>query len=139
MFKTLLAVLAIALAYVCLVLLLHAPAVPPQPPLALVLVAVILLAVSIVIVRQSTRRRLLASALACLGVASLSACSTAGAQQVLTNLQGCERHYNGVVAAGMTGGNFSGSVKIDCPTSKGEMTATPAATLAPAATTTPAP
>lgn len=73
-------------------------------------------------------------ALACLAL-SLCGCSTAGAQQVLTNLQGCERHYNGVVAAGMTGGNFSGSVKIDCPTSKGEMTATPAAS--PVATPTP--
>lgn len=43
----------------------------------------------------------------------LSACGTMGGQ-VLTNLQGCHRQYDGVVSAGL-GAGFSGTVKIDCP------------------------
>lgn len=45
-----------------------------------------------------------------LGVAlALSGCAT-----VLTDLQGCERHYDGVLAGGVAGGSFSGKAKIDC-------------------------
>ena len=47
---------------------------------------------------------------------ALSGCGTTGGKAILDNLQGCERHYNGVVSAGvMQPGSFSGSVKIDCP------------------------
>lgn len=46
----------------------------------------------------------------------LAGCATADKAAILENLQGCERHYNGVVSAGVLGGaGFSGSVKIDCP------------------------
>lgn len=45
---------------------------------------------------------------------ALSGCTTGG-QAILKNIEGCERHYNGVFAAGVLGGaNFSGSAKIDC-------------------------
>lgn len=45
---------------------------------------------------------------------ALSACTTGG-QAILKNIEGCERHYNGVFAASLLGGqNFSGSAKIDC-------------------------
>jgi len=47
------------------------------------------------------------------GALVLSGCASTG-ERVLTNLQGCERHYNGVVSGGILAGSFSGSVKIDC-------------------------
>lgn len=68
-----------------------------------------------------------------LGALALSGCNTVTQQQVLTNLQGCERHYDGTVSGGMTGGQFSGTVKIDCPhTSAAAATAgiTPGAVVA---------
>lgn len=49
----------------------------------------------------------------------LSGCAAADRQAVLTNLQGCERHYLGTVNAGPLNAGFNGSVQIDCPTSKG--------------------
>lgn len=54
--------------------------------------------------------------LAAVAVLALGGCAGAGGagQQVLQNLQGCERHYEGVVSAGL-GAGFSGTVKIDCP------------------------
>lgn len=46
----------------------------------------------------------------------LTGCASGAGKAVLDNLQGCERHYNGVVAVGvLQAGSFSGSVKIDCP------------------------
>lgn len=54
----------------------------------------------------------LAISLLCLGVA-LSGCSTTGAK-VLDNLQGCERHYDGAISGGLTGGQFSGTIEIHC-------------------------
>lgn len=48
---------------------------------------------------------------------TMSGCASADTQAVLKNLQGCERHYNGVVSGGLAGAGFSGSVKIDCPPS----------------------
>jgi hypothetical protein len=60
-------------------------------------------------------KTLLVAGGACALALALSGCSTAGQQQVLTNLQGCERHYDGTISAGMTGGQFAGTVKIDCP------------------------
>lgn len=50
--------------------------------------------------------------LACL---ALAGCNTTTASAVLSNLQGCERHYDGVISGAVVGGSFSGSVKIDCP------------------------
>jgi hypothetical protein len=51
-----------------------------------------------------------------LAVLAVTGCSSTGQKALLDDLHGCERHYNGVVAAGVIGGaNFSGSVKIDCP------------------------
>jgi hypothetical protein len=44
---------------------------------------------------------------------SMSACQSTGAQ-VLENLQGCERHYDGAVSGGLTGAQFSGTIKVDC-------------------------
>ncbi len=67
-------------------------------------------------------------ALACV---SLSACSTTTSQQLLTNLQSCQRHYDGAISGGLTGGQFSGTIKVDCP-AKGDTTA-PATTTAPGA------
>lgn len=63
--------------------------------------------------------------LAACAVASvvLSGCSTTTSQQLLTNLQGCSRHYDGAVSGGLTGGQFSGTIKVDC---------TPATTAPPA-------
>lgn len=47
--------------------------------------------------------------------ALLGACSTTTTGHLLDNLSNdCERHYDGAVSAGMTGGQFSGTVKIDC-------------------------
>lgn len=43
-----------------------------------------------------------------------SACSSTATNHMLDNLAGCERHYDGAVSGGMTGGQFSGTVKIDC-------------------------
>lgn len=45
---------------------------------------------------------------------TLAGCATPDRQAVLQNLQGCERHYNGVVSGGLAGPGFSGSVRIDC-------------------------
>lgn len=45
---------------------------------------------------------------------ALTACSSTSTQQLLTNLQGCERHYDGAISGGMTGGSFSGTIKVDC-------------------------
>jgi hypothetical protein len=59
---------------------------------------------------MKTHRAML-SILACLG---LSACGTTG-QAVLTNVANCTRHYDGAVTAGVLGGGqFVGTVKIDC-------------------------
>jgi hypothetical protein len=55
-----------------------------------------------------------AYAMVAVALAACGGCSTANTQAILNNLQGCERHYNGTVAGGMTGGQFTGSVKIDC-------------------------
>jgi hypothetical protein len=76
-----------------------------------------------------------ALAAACLTV---SGCAGVG-QQVLTNLEGCERHYNGVASAGMTGTGFSGSVKVDCvpPSAAPPTAAQVAAVIAPPTPTTP--
>lgn len=46
---------------------------------------------------------------------ALSACSSISGDKLLTNLQGCERHYDGVISAGIGNTGFSGSVKVDCP------------------------
>lgn len=59
----------------------------------------------------------------------LSACSSTATTHMLDNLAGCERHYDGAVSGGMTGGQFSGTVKIDClspQTGVPQPTATPA-------------
>lgn len=50
--------------------------------------------------------------LLCLGTA-LSGCSSTGTK-VLDNLQGCERHYDGAISGGLTGGQFSGTIEIHC-------------------------
>ena len=56
-------------------------------------------------------RRATLLTLVCLG---LSACGTTG-QKVLDNVAGCTRHYDGAVTAGVLGGGqFVGTVKIDC-------------------------
>lgn len=63
-------------------------------------------------------------AVSALCLVGLTGCGTVG-NQVLENLQGCERHYDGVVSAGL-GAGFSGSVKIDCAaTAKPEPTEEP--------------
>jgi hypothetical protein len=64
-----------------------------------------------------TTRFLAATALACAAAVALSGCASQGAA-VLNDLQGCHRHYNGAVTAGIMGliaPNFTGSVDIDCP------------------------
>jgi hypothetical protein len=55
---------------------------------------------------------------------ALSGCAGLGGQQVLQNLQGCHRHYEGVVSAGL-GAGFSGTVTIDCPPTKATAEAAP--------------
>lgn len=60
--------------------------------------------------------RLTASSLICfaLGLA-LSACANGvSGDKLLTNLQGCERHYDGVISAGIGNTGFSGQIKVDC-------------------------
>lgn len=59
-------------------------------------------------------RSLIAGCILAAGAALLSACSTTTTGKMLDNLAGCERHYDGAVSGGMTGGQFSGTVKIDC-------------------------
>lgn len=45
----------------------------------------------------------------------LTGCATPGSgTQFLDNLAGCERHYNGVVSAGLIGSGFNGSIRVDC-------------------------
>lgn len=44
---------------------------------------------------------------------ALSGCTTIRSDQVLQNLEGCSRHYNGAVSVGV-GGGFTGTVQIDC-------------------------
>lgn len=57
---------------------------------------------------------------ACVAAAvSLSACTNTGTAQLLDNLQGCERHYDGAVAGSLTGGSFSGTIKVDCKPAQG--------------------
>lgn len=60
------------------------------------------------------RRSLIVGCVLAAGAALLSACSTTTTTKMLDNLAGCERHYDGAVSGGMTGGQFSGTVKIDC-------------------------
>lgn len=68
------------------------------------------------------RTCLLATAMLACALAS-SACSTTTTQQVLTNLNGCTRSYNGSVGVGVLGGGqFTGTVKIDCAPSAGSTT-----------------
>ncbi|QCW21962.1 hypothetical protein JessAGP_032c [Caulobacter phage Jess A] len=43
-----------------------------------------------------------------------SGCSSISGDKLLTNLQGCERHYNGVISAGIGNNGFSGQIKVDC-------------------------
>jgi hypothetical protein len=63
---------------------------------------------------------------------AMSACQSTGAQ-VLENLQGCERHYDGAVSGGLTGAQFSGTIKVDClPTPREPSTEAPATPTAPA-------
>jgi hypothetical protein len=61
---------------------------------------------------------------------ALSACQSTGAQ-VLENLQGCERHYDGAVSGGLTGAQFSGTIKVDClPAAREVSTETPGTPIA---------
>lgn len=58
-----------------------------------------------------------AFSLAAIAAASLAlcACNTTTTTKLLDNLStDCERHYDGTVSAGLTGGGFTGAVKIDC-------------------------
>lgn len=49
----------------------------------------------------------------------LSGCTTAQTGAILTDLQGCERHYNGAVGGGgLSAPTFTGTVQIDCPNAK---------------------
>lgn len=57
---------------------------------------------------------------------ALVGCSTITQEQVLKNLQGCERHYLGTVSGGITGSGFSGAVRIDCNHSDGSTEPVPA-------------
>lgn len=46
---------------------------------------------------------------------ALGGCNTTSTAHVLDNLQGCERHYEGIISAGvLTPSTLSGTVKIDC-------------------------
>lgn len=72
----------------------------------------------------------LVAGIACALALGLSGCSTTTSTKLLDNLQGCTRHYDGAVSGGMAGGQFSGTVKIDCV---GPMAAAAAAKPAPAA------
>lgn len=76
-----------------------------------------------------------AAAVACL---SLCSCNTTGTSQLLNNLQGCERHYDGAVAGSLTGGSFSGTIKVDCKPGQG-VTQTPAKADTKTAEPTPPP
>lgn len=64
------------------------------------------------------------AALSCL---ALSACNTTSTAKLLDNLQGCERHYDGAVAGSLTGGSFSGTIKVDCKPGQGVTQGRPAA------------
>lgn len=61
------------------------------------------------------RKTITLAALAAVAVA-LSGCGglSAVGPQVLDNLQGCERNYNGAINAGI-GGGFTGTLQIHCP------------------------
>lgn len=53
------------------------------------------------------------AALAFSGLA-LAGCGTTGSA-VLNNVsQDCDRHYDGTISAGITGGQFTGTFKADC-------------------------
>lgn len=61
-----------------------------------------------------------AAAVACLALsACLSGCASTSTTKLLDNLQGCERHYDGAVAGSLTGGSFSGTIKVDCKPGQG--------------------
>jgi len=60
----------------------------------------------------------LALALAAVAALALGGCATNDKMAVLSNLQGCERHYNGAVSAGVMNAGFTGTVQIDCPAHK---------------------
>lgn len=65
------------------------------------------------------RRCLRLLSLACLAVA-LSACGTTGTK-VLDNVSNdCARKYDGTITAGITGAQFTGTVKIDCRAADGK-------------------
>lgn len=56
-------------------------------------------------------KKLIAAAAACV---LLSGCGSTGAK-VLDNVSNdCARKYDGTISAGITGGQFTGTVKIDC-------------------------
>ncbi len=45
----------------------------------------------------------------------LAACGTNGTgTKVLENLESCNRHYDGAISAGITGAQFTGTIKVDC-------------------------
>ena len=45
----------------------------------------------------------------------VSACGTTGAgTKVLENLESCNRRYDGAIAAGITGAQFTGTIKVEC-------------------------
>lgn len=77
-------------------------------------------------------------AVVALCVSFCGACNTTTTGHILDNLNGCERHYDGAVSAGMTGGQFSGTVKVDCK-SASPAAVTPGAVVGtlPAAPATP--
>lgn len=72
---------------------------------------------------------LAAAAVALTGCGTIKALTS---EPVLNNLQDCERHYNGVVTAGL-GAGFSGSVQIHCPAPVPAKAAEPAAEVSPEA------
>lgn len=45
---------------------------------------------------------------------AISGCAGIDTKPLLLNLQGCERHYDGVVSAGLGNTGFTGKIRVDC-------------------------
>ena len=58
--------------------------------------------------------RTLLAALSVLACLALAGCGSTGTKFLDNVSNDCERHYDGAVSGGLTGAQFTGTVKVDC-------------------------
>ncbi|MEW5687216.1 MAG: hypothetical protein AB1942_20060 [Pseudomonadota bacterium] len=60
------------------------------------------------------KRVLQAAAVLALGLLVAACGSTGTGAKVLENLESCNRRYDGAISAGITGAQFTGTIKVEC-------------------------